>query len=346
MQQQSNNPSLHQNDDEIDLRELWQKLVEGKWIIVTVTLLTTLCAVAYTQLVTPTYKTSVYLLPPLLQNIQEFNQKEFNQKEYSPEGVFARFLANVQSRNLRQRFFEQKQLLSLYTDDKVNFDAFEVFEKKFNQKLIVEKVAKTDPKPYTELVFELKNDNPELSARHLNAFVAFITHQTVQELSAEVQSEISNQKKLINEQIDSKKELAEKKRSDRIKRLEESLVIAKKLGIEQAQITQSDNKLNMDYNRGSRALEAELSVLKTRESDEPFIDGIRDLQERISYLSNLAIRPDKISVVRIDQEAQVPFEPIKPKSNLIIAVAVVLGLMLGVFVVLVRNVINRRKVQS
>lgn len=317
MQQQSNNPSCPQNDDEIDLRELWQKLFEGKWIIVTVTLLTTLCAVAYTQLVTPTYKTSVYLLPPLFQDIQElnqkeFNQKEFNQKEYSPDGVFARFLTNVQSRNLRQRFFEQKQLLSLYTDDKVNFDAFEVFEKKFNQKLIVEKVSKTDPKPYTELVFELKNDNPELSARHLNAFVAFITHQTVQELSAEVQSEISNQKKLINEQIDSKKELAEKKRSDRIKMLEESLVIAKKLGIEQAQITQSDNKLNMDYNRGSRALEAELRVLKTRESDEPFIGGIRDLQERISYLSNLAIRSDKISVVRIDQEAQVPFEPIKP----------------------------------
>lgn len=39
-------------------------------------------------------------------------------------------------------------------------------------------------------------------------------------------------------------------------------------------------------------------------------------------------------------------KPIKPKSNLIIAVALVLGLMLGVFVVLVRNVINRRKVQS
>lgn len=56
MQQPINNSSCPQNDDEIDLRELWQKLVEGKWIIAITTILVTLVAVVYTQLVTPIYE--------------------------------------------------------------------------------------------------------------------------------------------------------------------------------------------------------------------------------------------------------------------------------------------------
>jgi LPS O-antigen subunit length determinant protein (WzzB/FepE family) len=59
MQQPINNPSCPQNDDVIDLRELWQKLVEGKWIIAITTTLATLVAVVYTQLATPIYEGKV-----------------------------------------------------------------------------------------------------------------------------------------------------------------------------------------------------------------------------------------------------------------------------------------------
>lgn len=59
MQQPINNPPCPQNDDEIDLRELWQKLVEGKWIIAITTMLSTLVAVVYTQLATPIYEGKV-----------------------------------------------------------------------------------------------------------------------------------------------------------------------------------------------------------------------------------------------------------------------------------------------
>ena len=59
MQQPINNPLCSQNDDEIDLRELWQKLVEGKWMIVITTMLATLFSVAYTQVATPIYEGKV-----------------------------------------------------------------------------------------------------------------------------------------------------------------------------------------------------------------------------------------------------------------------------------------------
>lgn len=59
MQQHTNTPPCPHNDDEIDLRELWQKLVSGKWVIAIITMLTTLVAVVYTQLATPIYEGKV-----------------------------------------------------------------------------------------------------------------------------------------------------------------------------------------------------------------------------------------------------------------------------------------------
>lgn len=59
MQQHTNTPPCPHNDDEIDLRELWQKLVSGKWIIAIITTLSTVVAVAYTQFATPIYEGKV-----------------------------------------------------------------------------------------------------------------------------------------------------------------------------------------------------------------------------------------------------------------------------------------------
>lgn len=59
MQQHTNTPPCPHNDDEIDLRELWQKLVEGKWMIAITTMLATLVAVVYAQVATPIYEGKV-----------------------------------------------------------------------------------------------------------------------------------------------------------------------------------------------------------------------------------------------------------------------------------------------
>lgn len=336
------NQETYATKDKTNLGGLWQTLNEGKWLIASITGFMFIASVVYVQLLTPTYKASTYLSQPLVQSIQELNQKELNQKEYSAESVFARFLINIQSRNIRQLFFEEHKLLDLYTKDKTKFSFPEVFEEEFNQKLTIEKQSKADPKPYTALSFELKNTDPALSASYLNAYVAHVSKITKNELLEEVRFDLINQKNSINETIARKKEFAKQRRIDHIKQLEESLVVVKKLGIEQSQITQSDNKLNMNYNRGSSALEAELSILKARESDEPFIDDLRNLQERIAQLNNLAINSEKIAVVRVDQQAEVPYKVLKPKKRLIVAVAVVLGLMLGVFAVLVHGEFRRQ----
>lgn len=322
--------------------EFFKAALDKKYSIIFIAIMFFLLAFSYIKIETPTYKTSIFLLPPLDQDIQELNQKNLDHKEYNVEIVFSRFLVNAESRKLRKTFFDEKSLVDIYRKHSDDFDENILFEQEFNQKILLVKQSKINPKPYIEISFELKNNNPNLSSYYLNDFIVFLVDKTRKEFLDEVNYEISNQVRLLNEQIVSKKELAAQRRLDRIIQLNESLLVAKKLNIEYAQISQSDNKLNMDYNRGWRAIEAELNVLKERESDEPFIDGIRNLQERIAYLNNLIINPDKVSVVRVDQHAEVPFEPIKPKSTLLIMLSVFFGLLIGFFVVLVQDAISKK----
>ncbi|MFK5952099.1 MAG: Wzz/FepE/Etk N-terminal domain-containing protein, partial [Desulfobacterium sp.] len=57
-------PQMDQEDDEIDLLELWNVIWKGKWFIMGFTLLCTLIAVGVTFFVLPvTYKSDVVLQP-------------------------------------------------------------------------------------------------------------------------------------------------------------------------------------------------------------------------------------------------------------------------------------------
>ena len=100
---------------------------------------------------------------------------------------------------------------------------------------------------------------------------------------------------------------------------------------------------NQAYLRGSKALQAQISVLEQRESDDAFIPGVRELEARLSTLKEVAIEDEQAKVARISSAAQPPHQPIKPKRMLIVAVGIVLGGMLGVFAALIRVAIRNRK---
>jgi chain length determinant protein (polysaccharide antigen chain regulator) len=130
---------------------------------------------------------------------------------------------------------------------------------------------------------------------------------------------------------------------DRIAQLAEALEIAKAVGVNDSQINQAANELNMDYMRGIKAIEREIQVLTTRKSDDPFIEEIHDLKQVYAYLAGININTAAIKVVSIDQAAFVPQGPIKPKKWLVIAIAIVLGGMLGIFTAFIRHAIKKRK---
>ncbi|GGK09289.1 Wzz/FepE/Etk N-terminal domain-containing protein [Pseudomonas matsuisoli] len=131
------------------------------------------------------------------------------------------------------------------------------------------------------------------------------------------------------------------------------------------------------YFMGTEALEAERATLQKRESDdfmEPriaeiqgelatlennreveilrdrdeggedlYLQELAKLREEAAWLRGIKLNTDSLHLVRLDQAAQQPLAPIKPKKALVLALGLILGGMLGVFVALIRVLMTRRR---
>ena len=110
-----------------------------------------------------------------------------------------------------------------------------------------------------------------------------------------------------------------------------------------------NNQLNISksstplYYRGYRALNAEINILKNRKSDDPFISGLRDLQEKLALLTSIKIETEGQHAVTVDQAAYPPKNRIKPNRRLIVSLGTVVGLFLGIFLVFFVSFVQKQK---
>ena len=91
------------------------------------------------------------------------------------------------------------------------------------------------------------------------------------------------------------------------------------------------------YLRGSRALELEIAALEARKLNEPFVAGVRDLQERLRFLEGLQVAKHEVKAVTVDADARTPYRAEKPRRLLVLVLAILVGLGAGVAAVLVRE---------
>jgi LPS O-antigen subunit length determinant protein (WzzB/FepE family) len=81
----------------------------------------------------------------------------------------------------------------------------------------------------------------------------------------------------------------------------------------------------------------QIEVLSSRENEDLFLKDLATWREEAARLRALQFDTESLKLVSIDQAAVEPSRPIKPKKALIVALALVLGGMLGLFIALVRN---------
>ncbi|MCY1310285.1 hypothetical protein D9M70_604610 [compost metagenome] len=96
------------------------------------------------------------------------------------------------------------------------------------------------------------------------------------------------------------------------------------------------------YMRGSKALRAEIKSLEARKSDDPFIPGLRSLEEKQALYNNIDINPEAVQVFSMDGLVETPDTPIKPKSLLVMLVGAVAGLALGLLIAIGRLLVEKR----
>lgn len=85
----------------------------------------------------------------------------------------------------------------------------------------------------------------------------------------------------------------------------------------------------------------QIEVLNKRENEDLFLKDLASWREEAARLRNLNVDVSSLKLASIDQVALEPLRPIKPKKALILALGLVLGGMLGLFIALLRNMLRR-----
>ena len=84
----------------------------------------------------------------------------------------------------------------------------------------------------------------------------------------------------------------------------------------------------------------QVEVLKQRKDEDLFLSELATWREEAARLRNLKVDFSRLALVKIDQQASEPSSAEKPKKPLILALGMILGGMLGIFIALVRRMLR------
>jgi len=337
-------------DDTIDLYELWITLWDKKWLVIAVTAIVALGSVVYALLQPPIYKAEALLLPPREIDVKSGSFRGVLEMQevqgVTTKTAFSAFKNNLSSRSLQKKFIEKYDLLDILapnrTSETRDIEILEGFSK----------MIKIEGKEGFSVSVE--SDNPEFAAKLVNDYVSFFDLETVRGLVSDARNSIEEQIMDIEYLIASKRQMTKLRREDQVLRYQEASIIARALGIKKrvdATNIIQNTQMNVDiatastplYYLGIEALTAEINILQNRKSDDPFISGLRDLQEKLALLRSIKISETGMHSVTVDQAAYPPKNRIKSNRRLIVSLGTVVGLFLGIFLVFFVSFIQKQK---
>lgn len=360
----------NQPSDEIDLRGLCISIWQSKVLILSVTIAITCIAAAYAFLSNPIYETSVRLLPPKISDLTSYNAAsqltgeaisgivDQGSSRPAPPGIrelttkaaYDAFLQNLDSDSIKLEFFEKYYLPAFGKEH--NDAEKQALLKRLNGVLTIQP-PKNPNSVATTLSFE--GADPKAISDWANSYVTLAADTTLKDFLQDLGGEVAVRNKGISDQIATLRKIAETQRESRIVHVENALSIAKSIGLETpppgspliAINNATTNDVNaftngsMMYLRGTKALNSELELLKSRKNDDAYIPELGSLLKKQSLLSSVDLNPTHFSVVDLDRAAIVPQEPIKPKKALILALGLILGGIAGIMTALIRNTFKR-----
>jgi chain length determinant protein (polysaccharide antigen chain regulator) len=258
--------------------------------------------------------------------------------------AFSAFKNNLSSRSLQKKFIDEYGLMDILAPNRTpetrDIEILEGFSK----------MMKIEGKGGFSISME--SDDPVFAAKLVNDYVSYFDLETVLQMVSDAKNNIQEQVVDIEYKISSKRQMAKQRREDQILRFGEATIIARKLAIKDRVESNSvvqNNQLNIStsstplYYRGFKALDAEIVFLKNRKSDDPFIGGLRDLQEQLTLLRSFKINVSGMHSVTVDQAAYPPKYRIKPNRRLIVSLGTVVGLFLGIFLVFFVSFVQKQK---
>lgn len=327
---QNQQPQINDND-EIDLIELFHALWREKLLIIAIAVVTVLLSVVYAFTATPQYQTSSILTPAKTKDLDALNSSSIF--SLSPSEALERVGASLESWDVRFAFFQQNKELfaDLMNDSLTDEQNFLQINEKFN-------LARPEEKHRGFLSFvRIALDYPKgvPGPDIVNGLVDYAVNAEKERIKADLDASINSRLRLIENDLivlfsgystskrsaiakleeesrlrqlelqDELKALQQSLRTireNRIKTLDEAIVVAKTLGITKptspsnlsSERSTSSNVVRTEiinqqqplYFMGSEALEAEKAMLEARADDDFTSDRIVDIQQELKLLEN------------------------------------------------------------
>ena len=345
------------NDDEIDLFELIETLWNEKLLITFITAVFAVGGISYSLLATPEYQATSTLLPPTQKDIAELTKADnlafvesATTTTTTTTTVYELFARVLNSNNLKKLFLETPQAQAALVKDGVTG---EKLWKAVNEAVKVNVPTKG---ALEKIDVVASHFDRQQAASLANVFVGLAMTVTREQLVSDFKEGLSQRISAVRGQIASREATYVQNIESELMKLQSALNIARKINqttpIDVQQLTEeSSTTLMVDelrrlYRLGSNALEAEIAMLNERKKSKDLVPGLSDLQQQLALLEATSIDAERVYPAQVDLVAMVPESRVKPKRTLIVALAIVLGGMIGVVFVLIRQAVRNRQARA
>ncbi|WP_280570284.1 Wzz/FepE/Etk N-terminal domain-containing protein [Chromohalobacter sp. 296-RDG] len=344
-------------DDEIDLAQLVNLLIDGWQLIIGAIVAALLLAGAYLLLTTPQYEATFRASPAAASNFSGMNL--LSGFSVSPQDAYTTLGNRLSSFQNFERYVENHR------------DDFEISDEASLARVFADRFDITgltsDVNGSSELSLTYRYPEGEAGDENLNGYIDATAEHVWDELKNRFAR--ANKAKIasLNTRLDVGEDKLVAKRKHRLFALNNAINTAHALGIESPTTPQEFGQLNPEkeiiyaslsgngalplYFMGYQTLEAERKTLKDQMREGLSNGSLRDAREQLNERKQIAAMLDEDSfyplekgvsnypderVVSVIERAYPEDAPIKPRTKLVLALAILLGGMLGVMAVCLR----------
>ncbi|HCJ6872864.1 TPA: LPS O-antigen chain length determinant protein WzzB [Vibrio cholerae] len=346
-------------NDEIDLKELFAALWQGKWLIIMTTLFCSVIAIGYALTAQEWWSAKATVSQPQLQGIASYQQAvkryqplfDVYQEDgtiivsntldslIDPKLIFQQFIQTFNANGTKRRFMQtnptfltlQKQMLDQIDDP-------EVMQKLYEEWFERIQASAVDKKANDIFTLSFQSVDKASSLTLLNEYIKFVNQTLNQQLNDDLLSTLATKYGELTQQEKNLLEQAQLRLHVELERTQYALNIAEAADIKQPVQNLGEQEL-FAINIGSRALKAKVDALKSIKDLSVFEPRLAILQSKLSQFDLETLSAEAKWLVNgfyyLDQPEQ-PLSRDKPKRALIVVLGGLLGGMLGVVMVLVR----------
>jgi len=360
------NENLH-NSDEIDLRDLVLSIWEGRWFISLFVVAAMLLGVVFMFLTSDRFKAEVKITPISALHFDAY--RELNSLDFISVGrdsLLTRFIEQVEDSDMVYDVFRQHMEQGERTDEE-----YEEFLINRVQELVIENL--TDPEVENspviyQITYSGRDDERfrsiiEQILSTANRRVWTDLNQLFTRQINTIETNQAYELRNLENSIESRRVLYNKNLEARLAFLKEQSTIAHTLGLKHNAISgdmvslgaaslAAIEKETPEYFRGYTAIDKEIELLSSRKNDEAFIPGVPELRMKINEIHRdtrierikLAMEASPLSDESSFYAATYDLKKMEVKSQfskvLVLALAIILGGMLGVFALAIRNILR------